>query len=170
MWLLKRHKESLNCEPIIMLRNNIFRFIDEYREGGSTEKKKERQKMQNKQRYDNFNDPILVSVLLKRYLIKCNDTNGNPCLTSYREYKTRTIQNRGPGRRCRGFHVNSIPGKRDGKNVGQTIWLKINCQMLKNEFVFIFEQIRWSDLFRIIMLDFASTRIIESLSRSCCEA
>lgn len=52
----------------------------------NTEKRRRRkcEEMQNKQRYDNFYDPIFISALLKRYLIKCNDTNGNPCLTSYR--------------------------------------------------------------------------------------
>lgn len=43
--------------------------------------------MQNKQRFYNFNDPIFVFSLLKRYLIKCNDTNGNPCLTSEKKEK-----------------------------------------------------------------------------------
>jgi hypothetical protein len=46
-------------------------------------------KMQNKQRYDNFDDPIFVFFLLKRYFIKCNDTNENPCLTSKIKKKIR---------------------------------------------------------------------------------
>lgn len=89
----------------------------------NTEKRRRRkcEEMQNKQRYDNFYDPIFISALLKRYLIKCNDTNGNPCLTSYRMGKYEQ----------KSFRCQLEP-------IGQQIWLKINCQMLWINLCFYF--------------------------------